>query len=169
MSDEPTNISSIRDLTAEIVAAYLRRNQVTADQMTSLISSVYQTLSTLGNPITEAATSQSPAVSIRQSVRHDYVVCLDCGWRGLMLRRHLASHGLTVPEYKARWKLSGDHPMTAPGYSERRSTMAKQLGLGRGRAPRREADEAPAVVRSTEVGSSQPRRRGRPRRSATPT
>ena len=73
---------------------------------------------------------RTPAVPIRQSVHRDYVICLECGWRGQMLRRHIANgHELTVEQYRTRWNLSRDHPMTAPGYSERRSTLAKQAGL----------------------------------------
>src|SRR6266478_291789 len=72
-------------------------------------------------------------VPIRRSVHRDYVVCLECGWRGQMLRRHIAGHGLSVEQYRARWSLRPDHPITAPDYSERRSTIAKQLGLGRTR------------------------------------
>ena len=75
------------------------------------------------------------------SVTGTYVVCLDCGYRGKTLRRHISSrHGLSRAEYLRRWGLQPDHPLTAPAYSERRSTLAKQLGLGR--KPR--ADEAPA-------------------------
>jgi hypothetical protein len=65
-------------------------------------------------------------------VRHDYVVCLDCGYRAQMLRRHISTrHGLSRAEYLSRWGLKSDHPLTAPAYSEHRSTLAKQLGLGR--------------------------------------
>jgi hypothetical protein len=69
---------------------------------------------------------------VRQSVRRDYVVCLDCGYRGKMLQRHIVTqHGLSRDEYIKRWGLRRDHPLTAPGYSEQRSTLAKELGLGR--------------------------------------
>jgi hypothetical protein len=75
-------------------------------------------------------------VPIRQSVRHDYVVCLDCGYRGKTLRRHIGiRHGLTGDEYRQRWGLRSDHPLTAPAYSEHRSTLAKELGLGRKSTP----------------------------------
>jgi predicted transcriptional regulator len=61
------------------------------------------------------------------------VVCLDCGWKGKMLRRHLTTrHGLSAEEYLKRWGLAADHPLTAPNYSAQRSTLAKELGLGRG-------------------------------------
>jgi predicted transcriptional regulator len=62
------------------------------------------------------------------------VVCLDCGWKGKMLRRHLTTaHGLTGEQYSARWNLQPDHRIVAPAYSERRSGLAKELGLGRTR------------------------------------
>jgi predicted transcriptional regulator len=149
MPDEPPTASNNRKLTAEIVAAYARRNQIDTDQLASLISTIHQALANLGKPAPEAPAERNPAVSARQSVQRDYVVCMDCGWKGSILKRHLtAAHGLTTDEYRARWNLKSDHPVTAPGYSERRSTMAKQLGFGRRR--------------------SGPKRRGRPRSAATP-
>jgi len=68
-------------------------------------------------------------------VQRDYVVCLECGFRGQALRRHLrVQHGLEVAAYRTRWNLPSDHPVTAPAYSARRSALAKQIGLGRRRA-----------------------------------
>ena len=96
------------EFTAKIVAAYVRRNQVQPDQLAVLISTVHQALARLGEPPTEPVVERTPAVSIRRSVHRDYVVCLDCGWRGQMLRRHVTTaHGLTVEEYRARWNLAG--------------------------------------------------------------
>jgi hypothetical protein len=49
-----------------------------------------------------------------------------------MLLRHISTHhALNRDEYLKRWGLRSDHPLTAPAYSERRSTMAKALGFGR--------------------------------------
>jgi predicted transcriptional regulator len=121
-----------RQLTTEIVSAYARRNQLTADQLAKVISAVYETLSQLGTPSKNDTAERTPAVPIRRSIQHDCVVCLDCGWRGKMLRRHIeAQHGLSVNDYRARWGLSPEHPLTAPAYSERRSAFAKEVGLGR--------------------------------------
>ena len=121
------------DLTANIVAANVRRDQVGSDELATLISTVHAALSGLGKAAAETEVDRTPAVSIRRSVHRDYVVCLECGWRGQTLRRHLTSHGLSEDQYRARWKLPRDHPLTAPSYLERRSGLAKQLGLGRGR------------------------------------
>jgi MucR family transcriptional regulator, transcriptional regulator of exopolysaccharide biosynthesis len=128
-------------LTAKIVGSYLRHNTVGASQLPDLIATVHRSLGQLGRqaPVEEVLT---PAVSVRQSVRHDYVVCLDCGYRGKTLRRHISTrHGLSRDEYLKRWGLQHDHPLTAPAYSEQRSTVAKKLGLGR--KPETEAVSAP--------------------------
>jgi predicted transcriptional regulator len=157
--------STNRDLAVTVVSAYLRRNQVAADQLASLISTVHQALADLGGPAEEAPVERTPAVSIRRSVQRDYVVCIECGWRGKMVRRHLGTaHGLSIEQYRARWSLPHDHAMTAPAYSERRSTMAKQIGLGR----TREAPAETMAVPETETAPQpSPKRRGRSRSKAT--
>jgi predicted transcriptional regulator len=132
MPDEAPSPTLDRELTTDIVASYVRRNQIGSDQLPVLISTVHQALVGLGKPAAETEVERTPAVAIRQSVHRDYVVCLDCGWRGQMLKRHLATgHGLSVQQYRVRWNLAREHPMTAPNYSERRSGLAKQIGLGR--------------------------------------
>jgi predicted transcriptional regulator len=169
MPDETPSISVNRELTTEIVAAYVRRNQVAFDQLATLISTVYQALASLGKQVAEVSSERTPAVPIRRSVHRDYVVCLECGWRGQMARRHLTTgHGLSVDQYRARWNLPRDHPMVAPGYSERRSSLAKQIGLGRGRRTSRE-EPGPVAPDEPPAAQPQPRRRGRPRSTTTAT
>jgi MucR family transcriptional regulator, transcriptional regulator of exopolysaccharide biosynthesis len=167
MPDEPPSPTLDTELTTNIVAAYVRRNQIGADQLPVLISTVHQALLGLGKPAAETEVERTPAVAIRQSVHRDYVVCLDCGWRGQMLKRHLATgHGLSVEQYRVRWTFPREHPMTALGYSERRSDLAKWIGLGRGRRASREEPEpvAPEIPPAPQPRS---RRRGRPRSVTT--
>src|SRR5271170_6297715 len=133
MADDSTAPKVAPRLVAEIVRSYVAQNSVGIDQVAGLIATVHRTLSDLGNTAPTAAPGPLvSAVPIRRSVQPDYVVCLECGFRGITLRRHLrVRHGFEVVEYRARWKLSPDHPVTAPAYSARRSTMAKEIGLGR--------------------------------------
>ena len=49
MADEPPS-SLGRGLTSRIVAAYVRQNQIGSDQIGTLISTVHQALTGLGNP-----------------------------------------------------------------------------------------------------------------------
>jgi predicted transcriptional regulator len=153
-------------LTAEIVGSYVRHHTVGASQLPDLIASVHRTLGELGQPNTPEEVL-TPAVSVRQSVRPEFVICLDCGYRGRMLRRHInRHHGLTRDEYLKRWGLRHDHPPTAPAHSERRSTLAKELGLGRKAtaeatpAPTPKVSASLAVDRKSEAKAAL---RGRPR------
>ena len=160
MADENTAQMVDLSLVAEIVRSYVAQNSVGVDQVAALIATVHRSLSGLGQSAPASAPAPLvPAVPIRRSVQRDHVVCLDCGYRGQVLRRHLrVAHGLQPAEYRARWKLPADHPITAPGYSERRSTMAKQIGLGR--------KPQEAVVLAPEAVAVPPKRRGRKPRSA---
>jgi predicted transcriptional regulator len=131
--------------TAMIVSSYVRHHTLRPEQLSDLIATVHHALSHLGQPI-QTEEVLTPAVSVRRSVHHDYVVCLDCGYRGKMLRRHISTqHALNKDEYLRRWGLRSDHPLTAPAYSERRSTLAKALGLGR----KPKAAVLPAVTPTT--------------------
>jgi predicted transcriptional regulator len=117
--------------TAMIVSSYVRHHTLRPEQLSDLITTVHHALGQLGQPV-QAEEVLVPAVSVRRSVHQDYVVCLDCGYRGKTLRRPISTrHGLNRAEYLKRWGLRSDHPLTAPAYSERRSTMAKALGFGR--------------------------------------
>jgi len=136
VSDNPS-LSVMQSLVAEIVSAYVRKNQIAPADIPTLINTVYQSLLAAGKAA-EPEPERTPAVPLRQSVRPNYIVCLECGQRAKMLRRHIrAEHGLSPEQYRARWKLSPDYPLTAPAYSEQRSTLAKKLGLGRGATGRR--------------------------------
>ena len=119
-------------LTSDIVAAHVSNNSVTVDDVPSLISNVYSALSSLGGEADAKDVRPEPAVSIRASVKKDHIVCLDCGKKMKMLKRHLSTeHGMSPDEYRARWELSGDYPLVAPNYAETRRDLAKKIGLGR--------------------------------------
>ena len=160
MADESTAQMVNLSLVAEIVRSYVAQNSIGVDQVAGLIATVHRSLSGLVQSAPASAPAPLvPAVPIRRSVQHDHVVCLECGFLSQMLRRHIrTAHGLEPAGYRIRWKLPADHPITAPAYSERRSSMAKQIGLGR--------KSQGAVVSPPDVGASPPKRRGRKPRSA---
>lgn len=165
MPEESHSTDVDRELATKIVAAYVRRNQIGADQIGTLISTVHQALAGVGKPAEEQLT---PAVPIRRSVQHDRVICLECGWAGKMLRRHISGHRMSADEYRRRWSLSAEHPLVAPAYAEVRSAFAKQVGLGRrgrGRPAKGVAAEISAEAATPKKSRSRSRR-GRRRQKA---
>jgi predicted transcriptional regulator len=120
-------------MTAEIVAAYVRKNSVAASQLGDVIGSVYGSLRALDTAADIRAEPLKPAVPIRKSVTPDYLICLEDGKKLKMLKRHLRStYNLTPDAYRQKWGLPADYPMVAPNYAQARSAFAKKIGLGRG-------------------------------------
>ena len=118
-------------LTADIVAAHVSNNSVAVSDLPLLIANVHNALSGLGGRKEEPAARPEPAVSIRSSIKPDYVVCLEDGKKLKMLKRHLMTHySMTPDQYRQKWGLSADYPMVAPNYAEQRRALAKKIGLG---------------------------------------
>lgn len=124
-------------LTADIVAAHVSNNSVAVGDLPLLIQNVHGALAGLGGPAPEPETKQEPAVSVRASIKPDYLVCLEDGKKLKMLKRHLMTHYQMTPEqYRAKWNLPADYPMVAPNYAEQRRSLAKKIGLGTKRRKR---------------------------------
>ena len=131
MANSNTASSNKISLSADIVAAYVSRNSVTPVGLAALIESVHGALSKLGAveaaPNTEAL---APAVPIRKSITPSFLICLDDGKRLKTLKRHLTNLGMTPDQYRTKWNLPKEYPMTAPDYAATRSALAKSIGLG---------------------------------------
>ncbi len=118
-------------LTAQIVSAHVSNNTVAPTGLPELIQQVFHALTTAGVEAPEPEKPQ-PAVPVKKSIFPDYIVCLEDGKKLKMLKRHLqTSYNMTPDQYRERWGLSHDYPMVAPNYAERRSALAKKIGLGR--------------------------------------
>ncbi len=131
MTDSSEMQETFITLTADIVAAHVSNNSVAVNDLPTLISNVHTALASLGTPSTPVVEKQEPAVSIRSSIKPDYVICLEDGKKLKMLKRHLMTHyGMTPDQYRTKWGLPNDYPMVAPNYAEQRRTLAKAIGLG---------------------------------------
>lgn len=132
-------------LTADIVAAHVSNNSVGVSDVATLIANVHSALTGLSTPVEAPVEKQEPAVSIRSSVKPDYIVCLEDGKKLKMLKRYLMSRfQMTPDEYRAKWGLSADYPMTAPNYAQQRKELAVKIGLGKAGKGSKAAAKAPA-------------------------
>jgi len=131
MSDATAHEGLI-DLAADIVAAYVSKNTVSASELPALIKEVHSALQRVANEPAEAQEEPlKPAVPVRKSITPDYVICLEDGKKFKSLKRHLRTHyDLSPEEYREKWGLPHDYPMVAPNYARARSDLAKRMGLG---------------------------------------
>ena len=141
--DQQTNAGLSRDellrVAADIVSAFVSYNTMPNSELPELIQIVHGALANAGrtNADEDAKAAQKPAVPIRRSIQHDYIICLEDGKKLKMLKRYLRTrYNLTPDEYRRKWGLAADYPMVAPSYSSLRSNFAKEIGLGRARTER---------------------------------
>jgi predicted transcriptional regulator len=122
----------LTEAAARIIAAYVANNPVKAAELPSLIQRTRAALASAGHTQPEEpGEPQKPAVSIKKSIGHDHITCLEDGKQFKSLKRHLRTdHNLEPDEYRAKWGLPKDYPIVAPAYAEARSNLARQMGLG---------------------------------------
>ena len=131
MAENDAAEDTLLTLTADIVAAHVSNNSVAVNDLPNLIQNVHQALSGISTSSSGSEEKPEPKVSIRSSVKPDFISCLECGKKQKMLKRHLmTNHDMTPGDYRQKWGLAADYPMVAPNYAEQRRTLAKSIGLG---------------------------------------
>src|SRR5918993_2921509 len=142
MSDE-TETPNYIELAADIVSAFVSNNSVPLADLPSLIGNVHAALQNTGGPAPKQDEAKpTPAVSVRKSVTPEYLISLEDGKQYRSLKRHLRKMGLTPEAYREKWGLPHDYPMVAPSYAQKRSELAKSMGLGQQRTKAAQARAA---------------------------
>ncbi|MFE1598794.1 MucR family transcriptional regulator [Methylobacterium sp. ID0610] len=157
-SDAPSRScdGSLIDLTTGIVSAYVKSNALPVADLPDLVRNVHAALERLTVPPPAEAALPVPPVAIRKTVTPDAIISLEDGKPYKSLKRHLTARGLIPEQYREKWGLPATYPMVAETYAQRRSDLARTLGLGQFRSQRaaerraaREAaggDHAPALA-----------------------
>src|SRR3954465_11763887 len=157
------------ELAADLVSAFVSNNSVSAAELPALIGNVHDALTKVASGSVQQQTEEpkkAPAVSVKKSVQPDYIVCLEDGKRFKSLKRHLRTvYDLTPDQYRAKWGLPADYPMTAPNYAAARSELAKSMGLGQKRRSEPVVEAQPAPVRAEPAQAKAPAR-GRRKKAA---
>ena len=131
----------LMELVAEIVAAYVSNNKMELTELPAFIQLVHRSLCNVGSGKSFLHSSRGePAVPIEDSIKPDYIVCLEDGKPMKMLKRHLkTAYNMTPDQYRERWNLPANYPMVAPNYAKKRSTIARSIGLGTHRKNQKKA------------------------------
>lgn len=140
MANEDLRLNAV-ELATELTIAWLGNpnTRASSDEVPAFLNKMHEAVQSLAvgpvpPPQEEADAPQNfePATTVRKSLASkDHIISLIDGKPYKTLRRHLATHGLTPAEYRARYGLKADYPMVAPNYSEARRSMAQKIGLGR--------------------------------------
>ncbi|GJD66906.1 MucR family transcriptional regulator [Methylobacterium frigidaeris] len=165
MDDVTQQDADFVGLAADIVGAYVTKNNVPVSELPNLIAATHAALAKLTAPQAPAVEKPTPPVPIRKTVTPDHIISLEDGRPYKSLKRHLSSRGLTADEYRQKWGLPFDYPMVAANYAAQRSELAKSLGLGNIRRERAAAKRAAEMRVAPDPAISAPARRGRPKKA----
>lgn len=131
MSEEQDIKLAILERTTEVIASYVSNNAISEADLPALMGLVHNQLKVL-TKLDPSSPRPDPAVPIKKSLFDEYIICLEDGKKLKMLKRYLRTrHGMTPDQYRERWGLPWDYPMTAPAYSRVRSEHAMKIGLGK--------------------------------------
>ena len=132
---DQNNTAAAIGLTGDLVAAYVSNNHIAAADLPALIATIHAAVTNLGTsgsnsePITLSAEKVTSA-QVRKSIGPEFLISFIDGKSYKTLKRHLTAHGLTPDGYRERFGLPSDYPLVAASYSEKRSSLAKSIGLG---------------------------------------
>jgi predicted transcriptional regulator len=118
-------------LIARIATGWLnnQNHTIAADDLPALLIKIGEGIAGALTPPPPVA--HVPAVSVKASLAsNEHILSMIDGKPYKGLTRHLAAHGLTPDEYRARYSLPADYPMVSPSYSAARREAAKKIGLG---------------------------------------
>ena len=116
----------------EIVKAQATVRTMDEAEISHMVKSVSEALQTLDTGAAVTGDAETPSLSIdpKKAIKEASVTCLECGKSfKVITRKHLASHGLTPEEYKAKYGYKKTQALAAKSLVRERRTKMKDMKL----------------------------------------
>ena len=137
LENEVEDVKDVNEMTmkemcftlAEAAVSNWNPNSFSLEDVLNAFIKAVESLDQEAGPLAVAEETE-PVMSPEDAIQATYVVCLECGAQFKQLtKKHLASHGLTVNEYKAKWGYKKRQSLVCKNVSKKRSKAAKERGL----------------------------------------
>lgn len=115
-----------------IVRAQAGVRHMTEEEIVSMVKTLANGIRSVGGMAEspEGDTSFEAVEDPMKAIRERSVQCLECGKKFKVLtKRHLAQHGLTTPEYKAKWGYKRTTALIAKSLARERRQKMRDLRL----------------------------------------
>ena len=116
----------------EIVKAQAGSRPMTEDEILSMVKSVASGIAALttGQPLPGKEETAAPIMDPKKAIKEKTVTCLECGKAfKVITKKHLASHGLTPEEYKAKHGYKKSMPLVCKSLQRERRKKMKDMRL----------------------------------------
>ena len=116
----------------EIVKAQASARPMTEDEIISMVRSVTNGIAAVssGQMAPSDAASAAPAMDPKKAIKEASITCLECGKSfKVITKKHLATHGLTAEEYKAKYGYKKTQALTCKSLARDRRNKMKDMKL----------------------------------------
>ena len=134
----------------DIVKAQAALRPMTVEEITDMTQKLVKGLSAPAVELDDAESGVSSYGTGKNSIRKNKVICLVCGQSfKILTKKHLASHGLTPVEYRAKFGIKKGTPLTCDTLKKARKDKMAEMKLWE---RRRGATPAPAPEAALPAG-----------------
>ena len=116
----------------EIVKAQAGSRPMTEEEILSMVKSVASGIAALttGQPVPGKEETTAPAMDPKKAIKEASITCLECGKSfKVITRKHLASHGLTPEEYRAKYGFKKTQALACKSLARERRAKMKDMKL----------------------------------------
>ena len=139
-------MDSIMEQALEIVKAQATTRSMTAEEITSMLTTLTKSFTDLASGVTQNAEAEQVVdqAEAKKAIREKSVVCMECEKSFKVLtRRHLAMHGLTPDEYREKWGYKKGTSLVAKSLARDRRKKMQEMELWKKRI---KPERAPSIV-----------------------
>jgi predicted transcriptional regulator len=114
----------------EIVKAQASVRTMTDEEITSMLKNVAAGIQAAAEADSQPTAPAVPAVDPAKAIKESSVLCLECGKSFKVLtKKHLAAHGITPEEYRAKYGYKKGAPLAAKSLQRERRKKMKDMRL----------------------------------------
>lgn len=116
----------------EIVKAQAGSRPMTEEEILSMVKSVAGGIAGIvaGQTAPGDEEAAAPAMDPKKAIKESSIVCLECGKSfKVITRKHLAGHGLTAEEYRAKYGYKKSQALACKSLARERRAKMKEMKL----------------------------------------
>ena len=114
----------------EIVKAQASVRNMTEEEITSMVKKVAEGIRLVGDGVAMTEEGMTPAMDPKKAIKEKSVSCLECGKVfKIITKKHLATHGLTADEYRAKYGYKKGTPLVSKSLQRERRAKMKDMKL----------------------------------------
>ncbi|MDL2307512.1 MucR family transcriptional regulator [Desulfovibrio sp. OttesenSCG-928-C06] len=114
----------------EIVKAQASVRTMTEDEITSMLQKLTRDIRSISDALPTEDVEEGSDIDASKAIKEKTITCVECGRSfKLLTKKHLATHGLTPEEYRAKCGYKKNTPLVCKALQRERRRKMKDMKL----------------------------------------